>query len=88
MMDAEESEWNRNLCSRILLVLQYATSTTSMLKDLRRVLCPDKTRNSGFDKKFDRPRTPARTFDAAAPDQSPKTPLTGKTPIASHVTGS
>ena len=36
--DTERTEWNRNMCSRLLLVFEYATSATSLLKDVTRVL--------------------------------------------------
>lgn len=42
--ELSDMEWGRNMCSRIVLVLQYATSTTSMLRDLNRVLCVAKVK--------------------------------------------
>ena len=89
MMDAEEGEWNRNLCSRILLVLQYATSTTSMLKDLRRVLCPselsDRDRASMKHKKSDgyTPSGPSTPQARHKPREDGEN-ITDKTPLMSQ----
>ena len=53
MVETERAEWNRNTCSRLLLVFEYATSTMSMVKDLPRVLSWETRRRHRRDKGHD-----------------------------------
>lgn len=38
-MQSEDPEWRLSLCSRLLVVLCYATSVIAVCRDLRRLLC-------------------------------------------------